>query len=126
MIGDEIHVQLKDKTKLRGNITMILDSAFAIEGEYVNLDNVHAVLKKRRFFSFLNGVSKTAFIFFGGISTANSIINHQEILTEETKVTFASIGLVVVATEFLKRRKYRLKKCCSLQILDVTMTPIAN
>ena len=126
MIGDQIHVQLKDKTKIRGNITMILDSTFAIDGEYVDLDNINAVLKDRKFFSFVNTLSKTAFVFFGGISTVNAIGNHEEILTEETKVTFATIGAVAVATEFLARRKYRLKRCCSLRILDITMTPLTN
>lgn len=126
MIGDKIHIQLKDKTKIKGDITMILDSSFAIDGEYVDIDNVNAVFKNRKFFSFVNTLSKTAFVFFGGISTVNAIRRHDEILTEETKVTFVTLGTVAIATEFLARRKYRLKRCCSLRILDLTMTPLTN
>ena len=128
-VNDEINVRLKNEKSFRnGNIAMITDTSFALNGSYIFLTDVDAILirKKTGGHALLRNATymlPIGGVFITAITAGNSAINDHEPLVPKS-IFYTAGGLILAGLMIypLTFRVYRMKHH-PLKIIDVSFTP---
>lgn len=122
--GDLIHLKLKSKELVFGEITTLKDSSFFVGLKNIKLSDVYSIQNSKGNYGLrvLSKIMLPAGLMYLGIDSFNRLINEEgPIFREETLILSSSFLGVFFISNAISNRQLKINKKRSIRILDINI-----
>ncbi|MFC2101336.1 hypothetical protein ACFLRZ_05855, partial [Bacteroidota bacterium] len=118
-VGNTIHIRIKNKQHISGQIILISDSLLIIDRIKVIPEDISDVYFDRRLLSLLSSAGKTVGLGYFVVESFNNVINGEKtIIAKREILASAIIGGSGIFLSLFNERKCCLEKMWRLKIID--------